>query len=141
MKKLLVLGSMFSALVFTGAGCAGNAPVVPAQTNTPAETPAVVPPAKELPAFQSSANKPETKQVNVANFSFAPASITVKAGTVVKWTNDDQAVHSIKSENGGFVNSTNLNTADSYEFKFDKPGVYNYTCGIHPSMQGQVIVE
>ncbi len=143
MKKLLVLGSMLSALILTGAGCSmGNAPVAP-QANSPAASPS----ATTLPASQPTASQPTippqaaSAQITIANFAFAPASITVKPGTVVKWTNDDQVVHRIKSDNSAFPDSANLNTADSYQFKFDKPGTYNYSCAIHPSMRGQIIVQ
>lgn len=133
---------MLSALVLTGAGCVRNTPATtPAQNNVPVQSsPADNLPASQ-PAAQSTAPQAASVQITVANFAFDPNSITVKAGTVVKWTNDDQVVHNIKSDNGSFPNSANLNTGDYYEFKFDKPGVYNYSCGIHPSMRGQVVVQ
>lgn len=146
-KKLLVLWSILSALVLTGAGCAGySTPAAPTQNNVPAQDQSSVQPAGELPASQpvvseSVVPKSETRQITIANFAFASASVVVKAGTIVKWTNDDQVLHSIKSDNGSFAGSANLNTGDSYEVKFDNPGTYNYACGIHPSMRGQVVVE
>ncbi len=121
MKKFLVLGTILGALILTGAGCSMGSTAAP-QTSSPTAS-------------------SESNQISIANFSFGPASITVKAGTTVKWTNDDQVMHNIKSDDGSFTDSANLNTGNSYEFKFDKPGTYNYSCGLHSSMHGQVIVQ
>lgn len=76
--------------------------------------------------------------VAIQNFAFNPATLTVKAGATVKWTNEDAAPHQI---NSGTFNSQSLNTGDSFEFKFDTPGAYNYTCSIHPSMKGAIVVQ
>lgn len=160
MKKLLVLGVMLSAVMLTGAGCAGNntpATQPPANTSAatqssaqsagqlPASQPTAsqntTPPATSQPPVQPAAPQAETHQVSIANFAFSSGSVTIKAGDAVKWTNDDQFAHSIKSDNGAFPNSTNLNTGNSYEFKFTTPGTYNYSCGIHPSMRGQIVVQ
>jgi len=148
MKKLLVLGSMFSALVLTGAGCVGNNTAVEStQTNSstqsqPQDSSAVSGEVKaDIIIKEPAKPKVVTKEVTIASFAFGPASVTVKAGTIVKWVNDDEVVHSIKSSNGGFTSSGNLNTGNSYEFKFVNPGVYDYSCGFHPSMRGTIIVE
>ena len=80
----------------------------------------------------------ETKSISVKNFSFNPAELVVKIGTTVKWTNNDTAPHQIKSDT---FNSTALNQGNSFEFKFDTIGVYDYSCSIHPSMKGKITVE
>ncbi len=36
---------------------------------------------------------------------------------------------------------TPLDTNDSFEFKFDKPGTYRYVCSIHPQMMGTIVVK
>jgi len=99
MRKLLVLGSMFSALVLTGGGCSvGKTTVVPTETNTETEpSSAVILQEPQPTASQPKVVKPkvESTQISIANFAFGPANITVKAGTVVKWVNDDPVLHSI----------------------------------------------
>ncbi len=142
MKKLLVLGSMLGGLVLMGAGCAGSNPVPaaqPQQGNVPAESA----PQATLPPSQSTApiTQPEIRQITIASFAFAPASVTVKAGTTVKWTNNDGAPHSIISSDGQFTASAVLTNSGSYQFKFDKPGTYTYACGLHPSMSGTIVVQ
>jgi len=74
------------------------------------------------------------------NFMFAPASITVKAGTTVTWTNRDQEPHTIVSVTGLF-RSAALDTNESFSYKFDRPGTYPYLCTIHAGMVGTIVVQ
>jgi plastocyanin len=76
--------------------------------------------------------------INIKNFSFNPATLTVKPGTVVTWNNYDSVMHSVKSS---IFNSAALNTNDTFKFTFNSPGIYTYGCGIHPTMTGTIIVE
>ena len=79
--------------------------------------------------------------VAIKNFAFAPAAITVKAGTKVTWTNQDSDAHTVTSQhNSGPLNSTALNTGQSYSYTFTKPGTYSYLCTIHPFMTATVTV-
>jgi plastocyanin len=83
---------------------------------------------------------PNTIRVDVKNFMFAPTSMTVKAGATVSWTNMDQEPHTVMSLDGLFRSGA-LDTGDSFSFKFDKPGTYQYVCTIHPRMVGTVVVD
>jgi len=98
-------------------------------------------PAPSSPAQSQSAQPKETgtgNMVTIQNFAFSPATLTIKAGTTVTWTNNDSATHTIKSN---AFNSGNLTTGDKFQFTFSNPGTYAYSCGIHPSMQGTIIVQ
>ncbi len=82
-----------------------------------------------------------TSQISVSinNFSFVPASEVVKLGTVIVWTNNDSVPHTV---NGGSVfSSAVLQPGDTFSFTFNRLGTFNYTCSIHPSMKGQIIVQ
>jgi plastocyanin len=74
------------------------------------------------------------------DFMFAPAAITVRAGTTVTWINRDEEPHTVVSDTGLFRSGA-LDTNQSFSFRFDKPGVYHYLCSIHPRMVGTVVVE
>jgi plastocyanin len=80
--------------------------------------------------------------IAIKNFAFDPSSLTVKSGTVVKWTNQDGASHAIVSDTGSpaTFSSDSLSTGASYSFTFTQPGTYTYHCSIHPSMKGTIIV-
>ncbi|WP_194921484.1 cupredoxin domain-containing protein [Catenulispora rubra] len=79
--------------------------------------------------------------VAIMNFAFAPAALTVKAGTTVTWTNKDSDAHTVTSQgSGGPLQSAALSTGQSYTFTFTKPGTYSYLCTIHPFMTATVTV-
>lgn len=87
----------------------------------------------------------EAKQVNsveIRNFAFNPAKITVKKGTTVTWTNQDSAKHDITPTGGGsdFKASELLGKGESYSFTFNTAGTYTYLCSPHPYMKGTVEV-
>ncbi len=79
--------------------------------------------------------------VSIDNFTFTPASLTVKAGTTVTWTNKDDIPHAIAWSDKTIKKSKALDTDDSYAFTFTTPGTYQYFCYIHPHMVGTVVVE
>ena len=76
----------------------------------------------------------------ISGFEFAPASLTVTAGTTVVWTNKDDEVHSVAGEHGLF-RSGGLDTGERFSFRFDKPGTYHYACTLHTRMAGTIIVQ
>ena len=78
--------------------------------------------------------------VAIDNFTFDPQKLTVKAGTTVTWTNNDDIPHAIAAVNKGF-RSKALDTDDSYSFMFTTPGTYEYFCSLHPHMTGTIVVE
>jgi amicyanin len=79
--------------------------------------------------------------VSIDNFTFTPQTLTVKAGTTVTWTNNDDIPHGIAATNNAFTKSKALDTDDSYSFTFTTPGTYQYFCYVHPHMTGTVVVE
>ena len=84
----------------------------------------------------------EPNAVNIDNFAFGPATITVAAGTKVTWTNRDDEPHTVTSaDDPKLFRSAALDTNDSFSFTFDKPGTYRYFCSIHPQMTAMVVVK
>ena len=79
--------------------------------------------------------------VGIDNFTFNPATVTVKAGTTVTWTNKDDIPHGIAATNNTFKRSQALDTDDSFSFTFTTPSTYQYFCYIHPHMTGTIVVE
>ncbi|HZZ13144.1 MAG TPA: cupredoxin family copper-binding protein [Paraburkholderia sp.] len=79
-------------------------------------------------------------QVVIKNFMFSPMDLTVKAGSTVTWKNLDGEPHTVVNDTGIF-RSAALDQNDSYQFKFDKPGVYKVFCGIHPNMKATITVQ
>jgi plastocyanin len=79
-------------------------------------------------------------EVNIDNFSFSPATITVKAGTLITWTNRDDIPHTVVSEDKSFKSKV-LDTGEKFTFTPTKPGTYTYFCSIHPHMTAKLVVE
>jgi len=118
MKKILVLLALGILLL----GCASNAP--PAQ-----------PAANQTPPGGTG---PATVTVHIKNFAFSPAEITVNRGDTVQWVNDDGVQHLVKFPD---FQSDALGTGAAFQHTFSAAGEFPYACGIHPSMQGKVIVK
>ena len=89
----------------------------------------------------SAQNAAPAGAVSIDNFTFTPASLTVKAGTKVTWTNKDDIPHGIASSSNAFKKSQALDTDDAFSFTFTTPGTYQYFCYLHPHMVGTVVVE
>jgi plastocyanin len=81
---------------------------------------------------------PQTYNINIQNFSFNPGTLTINKGDTVIWTNNDSAPHQIKSAT---FNSNTLSNGGTFSFTFTDAGTYNYSCAIHPSMTGSIIVQ
>jgi plastocyanin len=98
-------------------------------------------PAKPAPATHTNAQGAATaNQVVIENFSFAPATLTVKAGTKVTWINRDDVPHTVNENDKRFKSST-MDTDDQFSYTFSSPGTFSYFCAIHPRMTGQIIVK
>lgn len=96
-------------------------------------------PAQSAPAPISAAQS--ANAVSIKNFSFTPATLTVKVGTTVTWVNDDSAAHTVTSDSGGLLHSETIAPGQSFSFTFTDTGSVSYHCAIHPSMRGTVVVE
>jgi len=92
----------------------------------------------DQPSGSEANNSPKTFDVTIVNFSFSPTEITIKAGDTVTWTNQESAPHTISGN--GFQSNT-LSKGQSFSFTFDNKGVFDYICGIHPSMKGRITVQ
>lgn len=82
-------------------------------------------------------------RVAVKDFAFAPAILTVPAGTAVVWeVRNDPEQHTVTPvEVGSFAGSGQLFAGDDYAVRFPDSGRYDYVCSLHPFMTGTVIVE
>jgi plastocyanin len=93
-----------------------------------------------LLAFGAVGAQDATEMITIDNFTFSPKELTVAVGTTVKWVNHDDIPHTIVEKKATF-RSKALDTDDSYSFTFTSAGTFDYFCGLHPHMVGQVIVK
>lgn len=93
-----------------------------------------------MPAMSKSDGKTvATTSVEITNFAFSPANITVKVGTKVTWTNKDSVQHSATADGNSFDTGL-IAQNDSASYTFKKTGTYSYHCTPHPYMKGTVTV-
>jgi len=78
--------------------------------------------------------------VRIANFSYSPATLKIKAGDSVTWTNQDSIGHSATADDKSFDTGI-LAQGQSGTITFTKAGEYTYHCSLHPNMQGTIIVQ
>jgi plastocyanin len=78
--------------------------------------------------------------IEIKDFAFAPADLTVRAGTKVTWVNRDAAPHDAAADGEGWRTEV-LSKGDSATITFDTPGAYTYHCSIHPYMKAVVTVQ
>ncbi|MFQ5621649.1 MAG: cupredoxin family copper-binding protein [Candidatus Nanoarchaeia archaeon] len=76
--------------------------------------------------------------VKIKNFAYEPASIEVSVGTKVTWDQQDGSPHTITGED---FDSGTITKGNTFSQTFTKPGVYEYSCTLHPSMTGKITVR
>jgi len=80
-------------------------------------------------------------EVLIADYQFRPPRLVVKAGTTVRWTNQEKRTsHSVRFTGEGGFEGERIFGGESWSHRFDRPGRYPYTCGPHPEMKGEVEV-
>lgn len=85
---------------------------------------------------------PSGNNVNIQNFAFNSANITVHVGQSVTWKNLDGVTHTITSDSDAPVifDSGFIVNGQSYIRVFTQVGTYHYHCTIHTFMVGVVQV-
>lgn len=79
-------------------------------------------------------------KVDIADFKYNPAAVTVKPGSKVMWTNSDAANHTATADDGSF-DTGDLGQGDTATETLQKPGTYTYICSFHAFMTGTVEVK
>jgi plastocyanin len=82
-----------------------------------------------------------TVTVNITNYTFVPAKITVHPGDKVVWTNQDSIPHTATALDGKTFDSGAIDPNASWSTVLTTAGSFKYRCAIHPDMQGEVDVQ
>jgi plastocyanin len=88
----------------------------------------------------NSSTPSSTDKVSIENFSFSPATITVKKGTTVTWTNNDTTAHTVTADSGNAFDSGTMEQGKTFSHTFDSAGTFKYHCTLHSDMHGTVTV-
>ena len=102
------------------------------------------------PSASDSANSVAIAQpvIKVTSDGFTPASVTIKAGTSVTWTNVDNQVHQVNSNpHPTHTDYPPLNTIGTIQpgasksLSFPTPGVYKFHDHLFPENTGSITVQ
>jgi plastocyanin len=75
-------------------------------------------------------------QVSVVDDDFTPANLEVEAGATVTWTWEGRAPHDVVGDDF----DSGVLRDGTFTHTFDEPGTYDYTCTLHPGMDGRITV-
>ena len=82
-----------------------------------------------------------TVTVEITNFVFQPATVTIQVGDTVTWTNLDSAAHTATHTAASPLFDGVMSTGESFSYTFTQAGTFDYLCTFHPEMTGTVIVR
>lgn len=98
--------------------------------------------AADLGTASPPAGDARAREIAIGDFAFEPRTLTVAAGTVLSWVNEDDAPHTVVgTDPGSPIKSLPLDTGDRYSVTLAQPGTYHYFCSLHPHMTGTVVVD
>ena len=84
-------------------------------------------------------------RVEIKDFKYLPAAITVGVGTKITWTNVDTAPHTSSSgaspNPDGIFESGTMKKDQSRSVTVTERGTFKYYCAFHPFMQATVTVK
>lgn len=102
--------------------------------------------AVEIVANPSAASG-EITEIDIKDMLYAPTTVKVKRGTIVRWKNIDEVAHNVQLRGGpakGWDKAQGpmLSQNEVYALKFNDAGTYKYICTPHSiAMKGEVVVE
>ncbi|MEM7377568.1 MAG: plastocyanin/azurin family copper-binding protein [Pseudomonadota bacterium] len=78
---------------------------------------------------------PTVHEVDIRAFAFEPATVRVRVGDTVRWTNRDLAPHTATATPSGWDTQT-LERNASAEIRVTAGMTTSYVCAFHPHMRG-----
>ncbi len=78
--------------------------------------------------------------VAMEGLCFLPTTLFTEPGSTVTFTNDDSTPHDVTGLGVQWGAGDPMATGDAVAATFTDPGVYAYSCTVHPGMVGAVVV-
>lgn len=79
-------------------------------------------------------------EIEIRGFKFRPASLEVRPGDTIRWTNRDSAPHDATATDGSWRTVT-LRKGDSAEVTVTADMSTDYICSIHPYMKASLTIR
>ena len=67
--------------------------------------------------------------------------VTASVGDVITWTNSDAVAHKVALDDGSCTMSANITGEAPQSLIFNVAGSFPFTCTIHPSMKGTIVIS
>ena len=80
------------------------------------------------------------QRVDIVNFTYSPATATIKPGDKIIWLNNSNTKHTVTSDDGGADFDYTIAPGREEELRFEKAGTYTYHCKFHNQMTGTIEV-
>ncbi len=84
-----------------------------------------------------SSNRTDT--VVMQQMQFFPASLTVRKGDTVIWINKGMVDHTVKEDKTNGFYSDTIHVGKTW--KMEATGNADYSCSIHPTMKGKIVIK
>jgi plastocyanin len=85
----------------------------------------------------------ETAVMDQVSKQFVPALLFVRNGQRVEFKNSDDELHNVNikdSASNAQAFNVGIPTAGTYQYTFERDGVYNLTCDVHADMSATIVV-
>ena len=125
--SLGIIAVLAALLAPTACGSGSSGGATPPSTSTPS-------------ASSGSAAASGGSTVEINNFMFMPATLTVPVGTTVTWKFDDSTQHTVSADDNSFASSP-MASGQTFTHTFSSAGTVAYHCSIHPFMTGTIVVK
>ncbi len=98
-------------------------------------------PQQEPKAARAADTAGKVNTVVINQFKYQPETLTVNAGEVVEWRNDDIVPHSATAVDKKTFDSGRIVKGATWRFTATKKGTFDYFCTLHPNMKAKLIVQ
>ena len=144
MGRLLSVAVVVTAIAAAIVIAAGGVDTPPKDTSRPQVAASTPTPS---PAHETR-GLPVAATVTMRALAFAPSVVTVRAGTVVRFRNQDSVDHDVFVQPPGDISagpvaqSRRIPPGGTYEVALRGTGVFRFACTLHPTvMQGRIDVR
>jgi nitrite reductase (NO-forming)/hydroxylamine reductase len=94
-------------------------------------------PTQEEPA-EGAISPVEHAEPSIKNLEVDQHTLFVATGATITWHNDDDVPHDVISDDGWF--EATVEPGETFQWQPTKPGIYQYHCGRHETVQGVIVV-
>ncbi|MBA3276382.1 MAG: ScyD/ScyE family protein [Chloroflexia bacterium] len=133
--SIVRLNTSQGQVMTVGSDLLATSPCIDQTTPTPASSPEASP-----SSGGSTLDAATGPAVDIQNFAFGPATLTVSVGDTVTWTNNDTVPHTATASGGAFDSGT-ISPGDTFTFTFTEAGSFDYICNFHPNMMATIVVQ